>query len=55
MRIKYWISTSKTGSECGGEFEIEDDATEREIEEAAKDAAFEYLDWGYEKVPDASP
>jgi hypothetical protein len=41
------ISTNVVGSECEFEFEVEDNATEEEIEEAGKQAAFEYVDWGY--------
>lgn len=50
-RYKVWIHTNKVGSECTDEIEIEDDATEKEVEEAAKDAAFNHLDWGFEKLP----
>lgn len=41
------ISTSKVGSETEFEFEVPDDATETEIETAAKEAAFDYIDWFY--------
>ena len=41
------IMTNIIGSECDFEFEVEDDATEEEIEEAARDAAFNFIDWSY--------
>jgi len=43
------IRTSKQGSECVFEFEIEDDATETEIEEMAREAAFNEVDWCYKE------
>ncbi len=44
------IETNKVGSRCEFEFEVEDDATEEEIEEEAKDAAFACIEWGYTEV-----
>lgn len=44
------IATSKVGSQCDVEFEVDDDATEEQIEEAARDAAFEYIDWWWEEA-----
>lgn len=32
------------------EFELDDDATKEEIEEAAKDEAFGFIDWHFEEV-----
>lgn len=46
-QIKGSISTDKVGSRCEFEFEMDDDATAEEIEEAARDAAFEMIEWGY--------
>ena len=34
------------------EVEIDDDATEDEIEEICRNVAFEEIDWGYEKEDD---
>lgn len=56
MKVHFWINTDKTGSKCSGTFDIDDAAleglsdTERAelIEEAARDTAFNYIDWGYE-------
>lgn len=46
-KIKGSIRTDKVGSSCEFEFEMEDEATPEEIEEAARDAAFDMIDWGY--------
>jgi hypothetical protein len=32
------------------EFEVEDDVTDEEIEQIAREVAFEYIDWNYELV-----
>lgn len=42
------ICTNKIGSGCSFEFEVEDDATDEEIEDAAREAAFENIDYWYE-------
>lgn len=39
------IRTNKVGSDCSFEFDVEDDATEEQIEEAARESAFELIDW----------
>lgn len=46
-KITGWIATNKVGSECEFEFEVEDDATPEEIEEQARDSAFDLIDWSY--------
>ena len=43
------ISTNIVGSECEFEFEVEDNATDVEIEECAKETAFNLIDWWYEE------
>lgn len=45
--IKIYIKTSKVGSQCDDTMEVEDDATDDEIEEMAKDAAFNMMEWGW--------
>lgn len=47
------IKTNIVGSGCSFEFEVEDDATEKEIEEAAREQAFENIDWYYEEVKES--
>lgn len=50
------IATDIEGSECEFEFWVEDDATEVEIEEEARQAAFERVEWNYKEVPnDGTP
>lgn len=46
--IKVHVSTNRVGSECSDEFEVEDDTTEKEIEEMAKDAMFNMIEWNYD-------
>jgi len=48
--FKGTIQTSVTGSTCQFEFEVEDDATDEVIEEEAKQAAFDYVEWNYQEV-----
>lgn len=48
------ITTDVVGASCPFEFEVEDDATEEEIEAEAKEAAFNWIDWWYEEVKDQS-
>lgn len=51
MRVfKGKISTDKIGSTCEFEFEVEDTATDDEIEQAARDAAFEHIEWNFNEV-----
>lgn len=45
QRIHWSISTDNVGSKCSGYFDIEVDATDVEIEEQAKDAAFDHMEW----------
>jgi len=45
------IRTNVVGSNCNFEFEVEDNATEEEIEEEGKQAAFENIDWYYNEEP----
>jgi len=45
--IKGWVSTNKVGSQCGFEFEVPDDLTPEEIEEEAKQAMFDRIEWNY--------
>ena len=51
-KFKGTIGTDNVGSECEFEFEIEDYATNKDIENAAKEVAFEYIYWNYDEVKD---
>lgn len=46
-KLKLYVSTGKAGSEVEDVIEIEDNTTEEEIEEIAKDWLFNTIDWGY--------
>lgn len=48
--FKGFIKTDVQGSDVEFEFEVEDNATQAEIESEAKQAAFEHVDWNYEEV-----
>jgi hypothetical protein len=50
--IKWHMSIGFPSADRSGEFEVEDSATDTEIEEAARDAAFNFLDWGFEEITD---
>ncbi len=46
-KIRWWLETGFIDV-CEGEFEVEDDTPEEEIEELAKEEAFDWIDWGWE-------
>lgn len=48
--VKVWIATRKVGSQCETSFEIEDDATDKEIEEIAQECVWEMAEWNWEIV-----
>lgn len=48
--IKVTVQTQKVGSKCEITFEIEDDATEEEIEEVAMASMFDMIDWNWQVV-----
>lgn len=49
--IEVYVTTGKVGSRCVDTIELDDDCTDAEIEEYARDAMFEMIEWGYEEVP----
>lgn len=50
MEVNVWLETGFAGIGYNETFEMDDDATEEEIEAAAKEEAFDRIDWGYEVV-----
>lgn len=50
MKVNVWLETGFAGIGYNETFEMDDDATEEEIEAAAKEEAFDRIDWGYEVV-----
>ena len=47
-KVTGYIETSKVGSRCTFEFDVDDEASNKEIEELAKETAFEYMDWDFQ-------
>ena len=47
--IKVHVMTGKVGSKCTDTFEVEDDCSEEEITEYARDVMFNMIEWGYEE------
>lgn len=46
-KIKCYVSTGMYGSEVEDIIEVNDDATQKEIENAANEWLFNTIDWGY--------
>jgi hypothetical protein len=49
--IKWNLDTGVVGCDRSDEIEMEDDATDDEIEAAVREEVFNYIEWGWEKVP----
>lgn len=49
-KFKGHVEMGLVGCKREFEFEVEDDATEDEIEETGRDAMFNIISWGYEEV-----
>lgn len=47
--IKVFVTVSTASQPCETEAEIEDDATNEEIEEAVRNAALEYVEWWWKE------
>ena len=50
-RIYWRIATNKIGSTCEGWFDVPDDADDEEIEEMAREAAFDSIEWNWSLEP----
>lgn len=50
MIIEWRMETGYVGAEHSGEIEIDDDATEEEIEEIVMDAVLDCISWDWERV-----
>lgn len=49
MKVKVWLNVGfGPSTERRDVLDIEDDATPEEIEEAARDWAFNFIEWGHE-------
>ena len=49
MKVKYTCSNGLVGCRLTGEIEVDDDATDEDIEESVRDAVHERLEWWWEK------
>lgn len=49
-KIRVYVATNKVGSESYDEFEIEDDATEEEIDKEVEDYIWNMIDSYWEEV-----
>lgn len=45
--IRVYVSTSKVGSRCETEIEVDDEATEEDITELAQEAMFGMIEWDW--------
>jgi len=50
MKIKVCVMTRKVGSMCEDEFEIDDHATEEEIDKIAQELMWEMIDWNWKRI-----
>jgi len=49
-KFKGSVSTNNIGSTCEFEFEVDDNATQEEIEEEARQSAFDCVEWNYTEI-----
>lgn len=47
-KVEWWLDTGKAGEIYKDDFYVDDNATEEEIEEMAREEAFNCISWGYE-------
>lgn len=52
MTVKWFLETGFAGCTYEDTIEIDDDATDKEIEEAVMEASLGYIEIGWEKVGD---
>jgi len=49
-KIKWYVETTMRGSRCEGETEVDDNATDDEVEQQVRDEVFNVAVWGWEEV-----
>lgn len=49
MKIKVYVQTNKIGSLCEDEFELDDNISESEIEDQARECMFNMIEWSWSK------
>lgn len=52
-KYRGYVSTKKVGSDCYFEFEVEDNATETEIQDMAIQCVWDELEFNYEEIKNA--
>ena len=52
-KIKAYLDTGFAGCRIEEEFEVENDAPQEQIEEEAREAVFNSIDWGWHEVLDS--
>ncbi len=45
--IEWWLETGKQGGDESGEIEVEDNATEEEIDALVREEVFNIVSWGW--------
>jgi len=50
MKIKVHVTTGLVGADRECEIEVDDDATDDQIEEQAREAMFELIEWAWWRV-----
>ena len=51
MKIRVWISSPENASfEASDIIDVPDGVSYDELEETARETAFDHIDWGYERV-----
>jgi len=50
MKIKVTVGTKKIGSECDRIIDVDDDATEEEIEQIAQETMWELIEFGWKRI-----
>lgn len=49
-KIRVYLNTDLAGCTIEDEFEVDDNASNDEIEEMAKESMFDHIDWGWEEI-----
>jgi len=52
IKLDVWSSCSDVNAEWHDIIEIPDNATEKEIESAARETAHQHFEWGYDVIKD---
>ena len=50
--IEVYVNTNKVGSRCSETIEVEDDATDDEINQLAHETMLEMIEWDWKELPE---